>query len=165
MPIQIVDEKKEYRHFIADFDFPFNSLVAEPVSKTQRKQLPKAQAACDKEWDKLMLRTTWDPTTVKEWSWVSHKSKTIGIKVHIAKMFEICVVKGAELEDDDPRKVFKGRAVLDGSWLKDENYDVALFNEMGSSPASMQAGKAVDVFGLQPEVDIEQADAEEAYTQ
>ena len=29
----------------------------------------------------------------------------------------------------------------------------------------MQAGKAVDVFGLQPEFDIEQADAEAAYTQ
>ena len=29
--------------------------------------------------------------------------------------------------------VFKGRAVLDGFWVKDENYDVGLFNEMGSS--------------------------------
>ena len=74
MPIRIVNEKEEHRHLIADFDFPFNSLVAEPVSKTQRKQLPKAQAACDNEWDKLMLRTTWDPMTVKEWSWVSQKS-------------------------------------------------------------------------------------------
>ena len=49
MQIQIVDAKEQHRHFIADFDFPFNALVAEPVSKTQRKQLPKAQAACDKE--------------------------------------------------------------------------------------------------------------------
>ena len=85
--------------------------------------------------------------TVKEWSWVSHKSKTIGIKVHVAKVFEICVVKGAKLED---REIFRGRAVLDGSWVKHENYGVALLNAMGSSPASMQAGKAVDAFGLQP---------------
>ena len=46
------------------------------------------------------------------------------------------------MPDDDSNKKFKGRAVLDGSWVKDENYDVALFNEMGSSPANMQAGKA-----------------------
>ena len=72
MPIRIVDEKEEHRHLIADFYFPFNSLVAEPVSKTQRNPFPKAQAACDKEWDKLMLRTTWDPITVKELSWVPH---------------------------------------------------------------------------------------------
>ena len=65
MPIKIVDQKEEHRHLIADFDFPFNSLVAEPVSKTHRKKLPKAQAVCDKEWDKLLLRTNWDPMTVK----------------------------------------------------------------------------------------------------
>ena len=65
-------------------------------------------------------------------------------------MFEICVVKGTKLEDHDLRKTFKGRAVLDGSWVKYENYDVALFNEMGSLPSSMQAGKAVDASGLQP---------------
>ena len=69
------------------------------------------------------------------------------------------------MDDSDPRKIFKCCAVLDGSWVKYENYDVALFNEMGSSPASMQAGTAVDAFGLQPEFDIEQADAEAAYTQ
>ena len=70
MPIKIVDGNEEHRHFVAAFDFPFNALVAEPISKTQRKQFPKAQAACDKQWDKLLLRTTWDPMTVKKWSWV-----------------------------------------------------------------------------------------------
>ena len=85
--------------------------------------------------------------------------------MHVAKMFEIRVVKGAELDDKDPRHIFKGRAVLGGSLGKEENYDEALFNEMGSSPATMQAGKAVDVFGLQPGYTIEQADAEAAYTQ
>ena len=81
---------------------------------------------------------------------ITHKSQTIGIKFHVAQIFEICVVKEAEMDESDPRKIFKGRAVLDGSWVNNENYDVALFNNMGSSPASMQAGKAVDAFGLQP---------------
>ena len=61
-------------------------------------------------------------------------------------------MKGAGLDDKDHRRNIKGLAVLDGSWEKDENYDVVLFNEMGSSPASMQAGKAVDAFVLQPEI-------------
>ena len=55
--------------------------------------------------------------------------------------------------------------MFDGSWVKDENYDVVVFNQMGLSPATMQAGKAVDVFGLQPGYAMEQADAEAAYTQ
>ena len=54
---------------------------------------------------------------------------------------------------------------IDGSWIKDENYDVALFNELGSAPATMQAGKVVDAYGLQIGYVIEQADAEAAYTQ
>ena len=114
---------------------------------------------------KLLKRSTWDPYSVCEWNFIATESKRTGIKVHVAKMFDICVVKGAELDDKDPRNIFKGRGVLDGSWVKDGNCDVALLNEMGSSPAIMQAGKAVDVFGLQPGYSIEQADAEAAYTQ
>ena len=165
MPIRIVDEKEEHGHFIAAFDFPFNDLAAEQVSKTQAKQIPKAEAARVMEWDKLLLRIIGDPTTVKEWSWVSPKSKTTGVKVNVAKIFEMCVVRGADVDDKDRRNIFKGRAVLDGSWVKDEKSDVAFFNAMGSPPASMQAGKAVDAVGLQPEFDMEQADAEASYTQ
>ena len=101
----------------------------------------------------------------REWSSVSNEARFNNEKVHVARILKICVVKGAELSDGDPQKKCKGRAVLDGSWVKDENYDVALFNEMGSSPANMQAGKVVDAYGLQPNFHVEQADAEAAYTQ
>ena len=87
--------------------------------------MSKAQAACDEEWQELHKRSTWDPNTVREWNFVATESKRIGIKAHVAKMLEICVVKSAELDDKDPSKIFKSRAVLDGSWAKDENYDVA----------------------------------------
>ena len=54
MPIQISvnSNQNEHRHFIADFDFPFNLLLVELITRSQRKQIPKAQAACDKEWEK-----------------------------------------------------------------------------------------------------------------
>ena len=51
MPIQVSVNHTEHRHSLADFDFPFNLLVAEPITRAQRKQIPKAQAACDKEWE------------------------------------------------------------------------------------------------------------------
>ena len=165
MPIQVVPAVQAHRDHVPDFSYPFNLLVAEPVSKTQRAKIPKAQEACDAEWLKLLKRDTWDPYSVKEWNFVATQARDSGKKVHVARLFEICVVKGAELDDSDSRKKYKGRAVLDGSWVKDENYDVALFNEMGSSPANMQAGKAVDAYGLQRGYDTEQADAEAAYTQ
>ena len=43
---------------------------------------------------------------------------------------------------------FKGRTAFQGNNVRDENADVALFSELGSSPATMEAGKAVDAYGF-----------------
>ena len=80
-------------------------------------------------------------------------------------MFEICVEKGSELPIGHELRKFKGRTVFQGNNVRDENSDVALFNELGSSPATMEAGKAVDAYGAQPGFTTEQADGEQAYTQ
>ena len=53
MPIftSVNSNQTEHRHFLADVDFPLNLLVAELITRTQRKQIPKTQAACDNEWE------------------------------------------------------------------------------------------------------------------
>ena len=61
-------------------------LVAEPVTRAQRANIPKAQAARDEEWAKLLRRETWDPHSVKEWDFVASRSREIGIKVHVVKI-------------------------------------------------------------------------------
>eukprot|EP00959_Pyramimonas_sp_CCMP1952_P047216 985410-Pyramimonas_sp.AAC.1 len=38
-------------------------------------------------------------------------------------------------------RTYKGRVVLDGSSVRDQNKDVALFQELSSGPATMQASK------------------------
>jgi hypothetical protein len=45
------------------------------------------------------------------------KNKT---KVHVGKVFEICVEKGSELPLGDPMRKFKGRTVFQGNNVKDE---------------------------------------------
>ena len=45
--------------------------------------------------------------------------------VHVGRIFEICVEKGAELNKGDPGRKFKGRVVYQGNNVKDENYDMA----------------------------------------
>ena len=52
-----------------------------------------------------------------------------------------------------------------GNKVSDENDDHAIFAELGSSPASMEAAKIIDVFGSQPGYSKQQADARQAYTQ
>ena len=61
--------------------------------------------------------------------------------VHLDRIFEACYEKGSELPESDPRRKFKGRLVFQGNNVQDENSDHALFNELGSSPASMEASK------------------------
>ena len=49
--------------------------------------------------------------------------------------------------------------------MRDQNWDAAMFQELGSAPASMQASKAVDAYGLFAGHTAAQADAVQAYIQ
>ena len=85
----------------------------------------------------------------------------------------ITVEKGSELPKflpngtRNPDRKYKGRAVFDGrrGIVKGENWNVALFQELSSSPAAMEDCKVCDALGLQPGWCLSQADAEQAYTQ
>ena len=104
-------------------------------------------------------------STVREWDDVSREAIKNKTKVHVGKIFEICVEKGSELPQGDPMRKFKGRTVFQGNNVKDEAADVALFAELGSSPANMEAGKALDAYGSMPGNRTSQGDGKQAYTQ
>ena len=141
------------------------AMVARPVGRKELLSNPKAQASLDVEWDKLMKKKAWDMASVREWDDVSSEAKKKGKKAHVGKVFEICVEKGSELPPNDPLRKFKGRTVFQGNNVRDENSDSALFSELGSSPATMEAGKALDAYGHAPGNECQQADGKQAYTQ
>ena len=85
--------------------------------------------------------------------------------MHIGRVFDICVEKNSELPDGDPKKKFKGRVVFEGCNVRDEDNNWAIFSEIASCPATMEAGKAADAYGLFPGHDVQCADGESAYTQ
>jgi hypothetical protein len=49
--------------------------------------------------------------------------------------------------------------------VKNQNWDNAMFADLGSSPASMEAGRIVDAFGMRKGYTIQQSDAVQAYLQ
>ena len=126
--------------------------------------MPAAEAALVKEWTKLRNATAWDESAVREWRDVADEAKRKGTKAHVGRVFDICVEKGSELPQGDPRRLFKGRVCFQGNDVHDENYDAAIFQDVGSSPAAMAASKACDLYGLLPGHDEEIADAEQAYS-
>jgi len=142
-----------------------NALVARPVGQKEINNTPAAQAALDKEWNNLTSKGAWDYSTVREWEDVSREAIKNKTKVHVGKIFEICVEKGSELPLGDPMRKFKGRTVFQGNNVKDEAADVGLFAELGSSPANMEAGKALDAYGSMPGNRTSQGDGKQAYTQ
>ena len=83
--------------------------------------------------------------------------------MHLGYMFGICVEKNSQLVEH--LRKFTGRVVFQGNQVYDKNYDYAIFQDLGSSPANLQAAKAVDCFGCLPGHAIEIADAEQAYIQ
>ena len=163
MPVR--PRENTHRQRVPELECPFSALVARPVSKNEARANPKAQAALLKEWDQLRKAGCWDESKVQEWGDVAGQARRAGTNAHVGRIFEICVEKGSELAPNDPARKFKGRVVFQGNQVLDERWDVALFQELGSSPATMEAGKACDAFGLLPGHMVQQADAEQAYIQ
>ena len=142
----------------------FSALVARPVTKTERANNKDALKAMTDEAGKLAKNGVWDLKSVLSLRDAKARAGP-KLKIHIARVFGLCVLKGSELQEGHPNRKFKGRYVLQGNDVRDEEGDVALFNELSSSPATLEAAKGVDAIGLQEGYGLEQADARQAYTQ
>ena len=136
------------------------ALVARVVSQAEIDRTPEAKAG-----QKLVDKSCWLEKKVREYRDVAREAKAKEAKAHFGRIFEICSQKGSELPKGHPEQKWKGRSVFQGNKVSDENNDHAIFAELGSSPASMEAAKIIDVYGSQPNFSKQQADARQAYTQ
>ena len=105
---------------------------------------PKAVEAMNKEWKRLWDKYVWDHDGVREWAGVAQEAQRAGKKIHMGRLFGLCAEKGSELPDNDERKQFKYRVVFGGDNAIDQSWEAAVFQNLGSSPASMAAGKFLD---------------------
>ncbi len=75
------------------------------------------------------------------------------------------MLKNSELPEGDPLRVWKGRAVFLGDNVRDEVHNWAEFQDLGSSPPSMEASRAVDAVACRPRYRVKNGDARGAYCQ
>ena len=54
--------------------------------------------------------------------------------IHIGRVFGIRVEKASELPKDDPRRKFKYSAVFQGNNIVTQNWEAAMFQDMGCNP-------------------------------
>ena len=118
-----------------------------------------------KEWTNLQRKQTWRWETLTEWDKVADEAKEKGEEIHFGYLFGIMVEKGSEYPEGDARRYFKYRVVFQGNNVKDQNWDVALFNEMQSTPATLEASKIADIYSCFPGHGVQARDVEQAYLQ
>jgi hypothetical protein len=117
--------------------------IARKLSKKEMDACPKARKALNAEWEKLRLlkrphpvqgQGAWDEGNVREASSVRDAARAAGNTVHFGRIVEPCHEKGSELALDDPERKMKGRSVLLGDNIKDQDFNWAELCELGSSP-------------------------------
>ena len=84
-------------------------------------------------------------------------------QVHLGYLFGICVEKNSEMSPE--LRKYKYRVVFQGNRVVDQNYEAAIFQDLGSTPATIEASRVADAFGAQDGWATEVADAEQAYVQ
>ena len=145
--------------------YPFDLAVARPVSRKEIATSDEAEKAEQREWNRLRDRKVWDESVIRDWFDVQREYQNKGQKVHLAFVFGICVEKGSELPKNDPGRKMKYRVVFGGHQVVDEWTQAAQFDDLGSSPATLESSRACDMYGCLQGHDIEMADAEQAYVQ
>ena len=100
-----------------------------------------------------------------EWRVVALRARRAHQTARMARLFGICVEKHSELPAGDPRRKYKYRVVFGGHNVVDESWGSAQFQDLGSSPSTMAAGKFIDFYSCLPGHGGQQADTEQAYLQ
>ena len=149
--------------------------IARKVNKQEYSQSKAATAAMDEEWENLRTAPrpdpkdkgigTWDETKVMEAKDARATAKKQGKTAHFGWIAELCYEKGSELPEGHASRVYKGRAVFLGNTVKDEVFNWAEFQELSSSPAQIEAVRALEAFGLRKGYKVKRNDARRAYLQ
>ena len=139
-------------------------MVARLLASKEVNNNPKAFQAILEEGEKLLKQGVWDVISVRGKRDVIKDAMRLNKKVHFARIFRICSEKGSELPEGDPDRKFKGRCVAQGNGAKDGNAHAAIFQELSSYPATLEAAKSVDAYASMKGHEV-QCDAQQAYVQ
>ena len=110
-----------------------SALVSRPVGRKEMLSDPEALESMMKEWKGQWTADVYDFKTVREYDDVVKEAYKNGEEIHMARVHGICVEKHSELPKEDKRRKFKGRGVLLGNQVKNQNFEAALFQDLGNS--------------------------------
>ena len=112
-----------------------------------------------------MHARVWDVAVVRDKCDVIREAKAAGRTVQFGRAHGLCVEKNAELPDGHANRKYKGRVVFLGNRVLNQDYDDAVFEELGNAPANLESGRLADAYGACPGNASQTADGVQAYLQ
>ena len=109
-------------------------------------RIPEAMEAMKKEYARLAARC-WNELDRRSKDDAIREARAEGREVQFSMVYGIIGQKGSELPPDDPRRKHKGRAVLFGNKVFNQDYQEATFAELGSAPTTLEGSRIVDAYG------------------
>ena len=124
-----------------------------------------ARKAIKAELGKMAKRGVWDTNDVYSLRDLYKTPKFS--ECMLGKVFQILGVKGAELQDGDPEKIWKARIVFQGSNVHTKSGTAAheLYKEISNAPASFAAARTALAVASMKGFAASLRDAESAYLQ
>ena len=170
MPCINTGKVDEHRVKITEQQLPFPAAVSRPVSRKEMLENPEALKKMRDEWNGLTEQGTFEFGTAKnpliyEHDAIRSEAKKNDEEIHFGRVHGIMVEKHWQLPKEDPRRKFKGRAVLLGNKVTNQNIEAAFFQDLGNSPATFEAARWADLYRLLPNNSVMLADAIRAYIQ
>ena len=95
------------------------------------KGTPEAIAACHKEWPRLSSAPARDMSVVRDWGGVCAIARKSPQAAHLGRVFGVFAETGAQLPKGPTSRVPKYSVVFHGNDVKDQNYEYALFQDLG----------------------------------
>ena len=138
-------------------------MVTRLLSRKEMLGSQKALDAVAKEARGLESKGTWDLSSVIDREELINDVRKRNHPIHVGKLMSICSEKFAELSED--QRVLKGRVVYRGDDTRDEYGAAAVFQDLQSNPASIQAANCTIAYGRLLGNKITSADAVKAYVQ
>ncbi len=140
----------------------WNACVTKQVHPNEPMyHCPKAKFALNKELCDLRERKVWDEEVPIEAS----EAMMSFPNAHFARIFAILGVKNSEMSDPG-QHIFKARVVLGGDNIRTTRVQYAIFEDVGSTPATMAAARTLmAINAAMPHLKLQQSDCVRAYVQ
>ena len=160
-----VPAEEDHREKVVKVAKFINAMVSRPAGRAEMLTNTKAMDSMKKEWKGLIDQGVFNLSVIRECYDVAREAKQKNEEVHMARAHGVIVEKHSQLSEEDPRRKYKGRGVVLGNQIKNQTSDAALFQDLGNSPATFEASRWADFLGCLDGLDVQMADAVQAYIQ